>query len=180
MYGIINIAISDLVKENFGEDNWIAIKKRIGTEADYFLSNEPYHDSITYNLATAVAEEMQMPLVKVLELFGEWWILRTAKEKYGGLMELGGSNLKEFLLNLPMFHNRVMLIYPKLTPPEFKITDVTHNSVQLHYYSKRLGLREFVRGLLQGLGKMYNTPVFIEILEKNTDNPNHEIFKVSW
>jgi hypothetical protein len=31
----------------------------------------------------------------------------------------GGINLKEFLVNLPVFHNRIMLIYPKLTP-EFK------------------------------------------------------------
>jgi hypothetical protein len=29
--------------------------------------------------------------------------------KYGGLMEAGGNDLKEFLINLPLFHNRVML-----------------------------------------------------------------------
>ena len=36
---------------------------------------------------------------KVLNAFGEWWILKTGKEKYGGLMEAGGNNLKEFLVN---------------------------------------------------------------------------------
>jgi hypothetical protein len=39
-------------------------------------------------------------------------VLKTTKEKYGGLMEAGGNDLKEFLINLPLFHNRVMLIYP--------------------------------------------------------------------
>lgn len=49
------------------------------------------------------------------------------KEKYGGLMDAEKIHYK-FLINLPLFHNRVMMIYPKLTPPEFKISDVQENS----------------------------------------------------
>jgi len=180
MYGIVNKAIEDLVKVNFGEDKWDAVKKRSGVDVDYFLSNEPYDDAITYQLAGAVSEEMEMPVEKVLEAFGEWWILKTGKEKYGGLMQAGGNNLREFLINLPIFHNRIMLMYPKLTPPEFQISDVEDNSVHVHYFSKRVGLQEFVRGLLSGLGKMYETPVVIELLESRDDGKNHEIFKVSW
>jgi hypothetical protein len=180
MYGIVNKAIEDLVKVNFGEAKWEAVKKRSGVEVDYFLSNEPYDDAITYQLAGAVAEEMEMPVEKVLEAFGEWWILKTGKEKYGGLMQAGGNNLKEFLINLPVFHNRIMLMYPKLTPPEFQVSNVEENSIQIHYFSKREGLQEFVRGLLSGLGKMYETPVRIELLESRNDGKNHEIFKVSW
>ena len=123
---------------------------------------------------------MEMPVEKVLEAFGEWWILKTGKEKYGGLMQAGGNNLREFLINLPIFHNRIMLMYPKLTPPEFQISDVEDKSVHVHYFSKRVGLQEFVRGLLSGLGKMYETPVVIELLESRDDGKNHEIFKVSW
>lgn len=180
MYGIVNKAIEDLVKVNFGEDKWDAVKKRSGVDVDYFLSNEPYDDAITYQLAGAVSEEMEMPVEKVLEAFGEWWILKTGKEKYGGLMQAGGNNLREFLINLPIFHNRIMLMYPKLTPPEFQISDVEDKSVHVHYFSKRVGLQEFVRGLLSGLGKMYETPVVIELLESRDDGKNHEIFKVSW
>ncbi len=180
MYGIVNKAIEDLVKVNFGEDKWDAVKKRSGVDVDYFLSNEPYDDAITYQLAGAVSAEMEMPVEKVLEAFGEWWILKTGKEKYGGLMQAGGNNLREFLINLPIFHNRIMLMYPKLTPPEFQISHEEDNSVHVHYFSKRVGLQEFVRGLLSGLGKMYETPVVIELLESRDDGKNHEIFKVSW
>ena len=122
MYGIVNKAIEDLVKANFGEEKWEAVKERSGIDVDFFISNEPYDDSLTYQLAGAVSEEMNMPVAQVLEAFGEWWILKTGMEKYGGLMQAGGNNLKEFLINLPAFHNRIMLIYPKLTPPEFKIS----------------------------------------------------------
>ncbi|MCX6313256.1 MAG: heme NO-binding domain-containing protein [Sphingobacteriales bacterium] len=180
MYGIVNKAIEELVTENFGAEKWALIKKRSGVDIDFFLSNEPYDDAITFQLAIAVSEEMNMPLSSVLEAFGEWWVLRTGKEKYGALMEAGGNGLKEFLLNLPVFHNRVLLIYPKLTPPEFKITDVEDNSLCLHYFSKREGLQDFVRGLLIGLGKMYHTPTIIELLQSRNDGSSHEIFKVSW
>ena len=83
MYGIVNKSIEELVIENFGEEKWELIRKRSGIEVDYFISNEPYDDNITYLLAGAISEEMNVPLDKVLFLFGEWWILKTTKEKYG-------------------------------------------------------------------------------------------------
>jgi hypothetical protein len=180
MYGIVNKAIEELVIANFGEDKWEAIKGRSGIDIDFFISSEPYDDDITFKLAQAVSEEMGMTLGAVLEAFGEWWVLKTTKEKYGGLMEAGGNDLKEFLINLPLFHNRVMLIYPKLTPPEFKVTDITENSINLHYFSKREGLQDFVRGLIQGLAKMYNTPVTINLVQTRDEGSSHEIFNVIW
>jgi hypothetical protein len=180
MYGIVNKAIEYLVKEQFGDDKWDLIKQRSDVDVDYFISNEPYDDEITYRLAGAVSEVMQLPLSAVLQVFGEYWVLKTGREKYGSLMEAGGSNLKEFLLNLPEFHNRIILMYPRLTPPEFRISNIEEQSVHLHYYSKRTGLKDFVQGLLQGLGKMYHTPVTIELLEVREGGADHEIFKVSW
>ena len=180
MYGIVNKAIEELVLFHFGEEKWESIKKRTDLELDFFISNQPYDDAITYQLAKAVSEEMNLPIADVFTAFGEWWILKTGKEKYGGLMQSGGSSLKEFLINLPAFHNRVMLIYPKLTPPEFKISHIEENSIQVHYFSKREGLQEFVRGLLQGLGKMYQVNAVIELLESREEGNSHEVFKVSW
>lgn len=180
MYGIVNKAIEELVIANFGEEKWEAIKLRSGIDIDYFISSEPYDDAITFQLATAVSQEMEMTLSAVLIAFGEWWVVKTTKEKYGGLMEAGGDNLKQFLINLPLFHNRVMLIYPKLTPPEFKVTHVTENSINLHYLSKREGLQDFVRGLIQGLAIMYSTPVTINLIQTRDEGSSHEIFNIIW
>jgi len=180
MYGIVNKAIQDLVTEKFGQEKWEIILTKSGIEEDFFISNEPYDDDITFKLAVAVSEEMNLTVSQVLVAFGEWWVVKTTKEKYGGLMESGGKNLKEFLLNLPLFHNRVMLIYPRLTPPEFKVSNISENSINLHYFSKREGLQEFVRGLIQGLGIMFNTPVAIELLQTRDLGDTHEIFKISW
>ncbi len=180
MYGIVNKAIEDLVTENFGFPAWESVKKQSGIELDFFVSNESYDDSVTYKLAMAASEVLKMPLEQVLIAFGEFWVLKTGKEKYGSLMEAGGNNLREFLTNLPNFHTRVSLIYPNLSPPEFKVTDSTEKSLHLHYFSHRPGLQEFVRGLLQGLGKMYNESIFIELIASRDNGSDHEVFRVSW
>lgn len=180
MYGIVNKAIQDLVTTNFGAAEWEAVKEKAGVDVDYFLSNEPYDDAITYQLAGAASEVLGLTVEQVLQAFGEWWVLKTGKEKYGALMESGGNNLREFLVNLPQFHNRIMLMYPKLTPPEFRVSDLSEHSICVHYHSRREGLQEFVRGLLSGLGKMYGVATSIELLQSRSEGNTHEIFKVSW
>ena len=50
MYGIINKAIEDLVKANFGEEQWDIILKNSVVEFDFFISNEAYDDDITYKI----------------------------------------------------------------------------------------------------------------------------------
>jgi len=180
MYGIVNKAIGELITANYGAKTWTAVLERSGIENDFFISNEAYDDSITYDLAQAVSDEINISLSEVLIAFGRWWVIATTKEKYGALMASGGSNLRDFLINLPVFHNRVMFIYPKLTPPEFKVKDITENSLTLHYISKRQGLQEFVRGLLEGLSIMFDTPATIELVQSRNEGAAFEIFKISW
>lgn len=180
MYGIVNKAIEELVVEIFGAEKWQEVKQHGGIDIDFFLSNQSYSDEVTFKLATSVAAVMGMTVDSVLIAFGEWWVLRTGREKYGKLLEAGGASVKEFLVNLPMFHNRLFLIYPQLSPPEFRITDITERGVHVHYFSKRGGLHEFVRGLLQGIGKMYQTPVTVSLLESRLEGKDHEVFQVNW
>jgi hypothetical protein len=56
----------------------------------------PYDDEITFKLAQAVADEMNIALSDVFITFGEWWVIKTTSEKYPGLMNSGGANLKNF------------------------------------------------------------------------------------
>ncbi|MEQ9440733.1 MAG: heme NO-binding domain-containing protein [Cyclobacteriaceae bacterium] len=180
MYGIVNKAIQGLVTENFGEPTWHQVKEKSGIKEDLFLSSESYPDSMTYELAGAASEVLGISLREVLIAFGEYWILKTGKESYGALMQAGGSNLKEFFINLPNFHSRVMLMYPKLSPPEFQVSSVQDNSLHLHYYSHREGLEDFVHGLILGLGKLFDTVVDITLLQSRNEGADHEVFLVKW
>jgi len=180
MYGIVNQSIQDLVTENFGADTWQKIKKKSKVQHDSFLNNETYDDSITYELAGATAEVLGISVYDVLVTFGEYWVLKTGKEKYGALMKSGGANLEQFLTNLPNFHSRVMLMYPNLTPPEFKVSDIKEKQLHLHYYSQREGLMGFVIGLIQGLGKLFETEVTVNLIENKDNGADHDIFEVKW
>ena len=60
------------------------------------------------------------------------------------------------------------------------MSDINENSINLHYFSKREGLQDFVRGLIQGLGIMYDTPVTINLLQTRDEGSSHEIFNVIW
>lgn len=180
MYGIVNKAIQDMIISGHGEETWEAVKKCSGVDEDFFVSNEPYDDIVTYKLAGAASEVLDIPVSQVLNSFGRYWIIKTGKEKYGSLMEAGGSNLKEFLVNLPSFHNRIMLAFPNLNPPEFKVSDIENSSVKIHYFSSRQGLHEFVKGLLLGLGEMYSVAAEVVHIQSKEAGYDHDTFTVSW
>ena len=69
MYGIVNKSIEELVISQFGEDKWQEVKKRSGIDVDFFISNEPYNDDITYKLAIAISETLGTTVDSVLFRF---------------------------------------------------------------------------------------------------------------
>lgn len=180
MYGIVNKSLEELVITHYGTEKWERIKQKSNINVEYFVSSLSYDDEITFTLAATIAEELNITVDDVLRLFGEWWILHTGKNHYGYLLESGGSDFKSFLLNLPSFHNRVMMMYPKLTPPEFKISDYHGDSLHLHYFSKRKGLTSFVFGLMDGLSKFFDTPITLQHIESIQGENTHEIIKITW
>lgn len=180
MHGIVNKAIHGLITENFGEEAWNNVKKDSGVDIDYFLSNESYDDSITFKLAGSAAKVLNLPLEDVLIAFGEYWILNTGQKHYGSLMQAGGTSAREFIINLPHFHSRVSLIYPKLTPPEFKVFEINDKTLELHYYSTRNGLTYFTFGLLSGISKMFNENIQIKITKRKDQGNDYDSFELNW
>ena len=180
MYGLVNKAVEDLVISNFGEDKWELIKEKAGIEVDGFISNEGYPDEMTYQLVGAASEVLGLPADQILVAFGEHWVLKTAAESYGPMMKSGGATLKDFLVNLPNFHTRVKMIYPNLQPPRFETSDVTDSSLKLHYFTHRPGLSSFVIGLIQGLGKLYESPATATQVASKDAGDDHDAFAVAW
>ena len=180
MYGLVNKAVEELVTTNFGEDKWELIKAKAGVDVEVFISNEGYPDEVTYKLVGAATEVLGLPAEQILIAFGEHWVLKTANESYGPMMKSGGKTLREFLVNLPNFHTRVAMIYPNLQPPRFACSDLTDDSLKLHYYTHRPGLTSFVVGLVQGLGKLYNTPATCVVVETKESGGDHDVFDVTW
>lgn len=180
MYGIVNIAMEDFVLDHYSTEQWTAIKHGLGGNIDFSFTEQPYNDDVTYAVATAVAEETGMQLDDVLFGFGKY-IIKTVREKFSSIMSSRGDNLREYLLNIPGFHNRIMLIYPNFNPPEFRVSRIEDNSVYVHYMSRRAGMNSYIRGYLSAIVDNFNETATIEPIPYNEkDGQPQEIFKISW
>ena len=177
MYGLVNKAIKDLVEERFGHDTW----KRIAEAADFhdheFLSMEPYDDELTYRLVEAGCKELGMEAKDLLDAFGEFWIMYTAAEGYGELLDLFGTNFEEFVANLDAMHSRVGLSMPQPQPPGFSFERRKTGLHRLHYRSGRPGLAPMVIGILRGLGDRFRTKVAVAHLPQESE-PGHDVFSI--
>ena len=179
MYGLVNQALQGLISEQYGIEKWNIVKKKAGIEIDYFVSNEPYEDNITFDLIATASEILNVSSAQILHSFGGYWILRTSREKYGDLMKAGGSNFLEFMMNLPNFHSRIMLIYPKLSPPEFMMDKKSDSELIMHYYSIRNGLTDFVLGLIEGIAEMFDTQITIKLISSEKTDNWHDTFSIN-
>jgi hypothetical protein len=180
MYGMVNRSMEDMVVGQHGEEMWERIKARAGVDVDVFISNDGYPDSITYDLVGAASVELGVAADVILVAFGEHWVMHTALGNYGDMMRAGGRTLREFLLNLPMFHTRVSLMFPDLKPPIFECSHQQERSLHLHYRSARAGLDHFVVGLVRGLGQMFQETVTIDVVANRSRGDDHDVFLVRW
>lgn len=161
MYGLVNRAIEQLVVSTKGEPAWQRVCARAGVGADGFVAMCPYDDSLTYALVHAVSEELDVPPARVLEAFGEYWILYTADEGYGELMQSAGSDMHSFLGNLDDMHGRVESIFPEMKLPRFRVEALEGGVLRVHYGSDREGLAPMVTGLLRGLAVRFGQKVAV-------------------
>ena len=180
MYGLVNKAVQDLIVTQFGNDKWEEIKRKADIGVESFISMNPYPDEVTYNLIRAASEVLGLPPDEILEAFGEYWTVYTAREGYGEMLKLAGDSFVEFLQNLDNLHARVGLIFPKLKPPKFHCTDVTEESLRLHYRSERAGLAPMIIGLVKGLGKLFDTEVNVSIDKGRTNGHGHNEFLIQF
>jgi hypothetical protein len=179
MYGIINVAIQDYAVENFGQEKWDVIRLQSGVDVDFTLTDNPYNDAVAYKVAQASASEMNLNPDEVLQGIGES-VIATTNIKFNSFIDSRGNTLKDYLVNLPNFHNRIAMIYPELNAPQFKVSHIEDDSLQIHYVSQTQGITPFIKGYLIGLAKLFNEKAAVTFLQSVNNGRQQEIFKISW
>lgn len=179
MYGVIYKAIEQYVVGNFGDTKWNSIKEESAVKIDCLSMEQSYNDNISYQLAALAAKYTNLPIEEILMNFGEY-IIKTTSENYSIFIESRGNNMREYLINLPNFHNRMMLIYPELTPPEFRVSDIKNNCLNLHYISATKGMVSYIKGYLNGLMKVFNEKPDIEAIDIEKQANGEYTFKICW
>ena len=178
MYGLINEAVQGLVTENFGQEAWVKICAKAGLDHTEFVSMQQYPDSETYDLVGAASTVLGMTPELILETFGRYWVQYVGSQAYGELMDAAGTSLGEFLENLDHMHSRVMISYPSLRPPSFRVMSNTEHEIILHYSSERPGLCPLVVGLLYGLADRFETRIEVDSLD-GTEEGVTGVFKIT-
>lgn len=184
MYGLVNRGIEQLVVSLKGEAAWRQICLKAGVDDTGFVAMCPYSDELTYRLVGAVSEALDMPAEQVLQAFGEYWVLYTAQQGYGELMDAGGTSLREFLSNLNDMHGRVETVFPDMQLPLFRVvalTDLTEHTggaYELQYESRRPGLAPMVIGLVRGLAQRFGEQVEVVLSGEPDDSRPYTRFTV--
>jgi hypothetical protein len=170
MYGMVNQAVRGLVMERFGSQTWTQIHTGAGAPEN-FSAMQPYEDSVTYDLVGKAVEILGLPAETILRAFGEYWVLEIATKHYGTLMTSTGRDFADFLANLDHMHQRIRVTFPNYQPPSFRVKPLDSGTLQVDYYSHRLGLLPFVEGLFTGLAQYFSVTVSFE----NVPNESHQL-----
>jgi hypothetical protein len=115
-------------------------------------------------------EVLEIPAEKILNAFGEYWVLKIAAQSYNDLMTSTGTGFVSFLENIDGMHSRIKVTMPDLNPPSFRVKKINDTKIQIDYFSSRAGLLPFVEGLLSGLGTYYNQKFVLTHIPKS-ENP---------
>jgi guanylate cyclase soluble subunit beta len=85
----------------------------------------------------------------------------------------------EFLENLNELHDRISTTFLEYEPPEFRVSELQKNRMEVEYISHREGLNSFVSGLLVALSERFNEPMSIEATEDlSVDAGTHTKFSL--
>lgn len=180
MYGLVNQALEDFVRQGFGDASWNRVRDGAGISVDMFVSMDSYPDDVTYKLVGAATEVLGLDAAQILEAFGEHWVLYTAQAGYGEMLAMFGSDLRSFLNNLDNLHSHVAMGFPALQPPSFAVEQIEGDpGLLLHYRSERAGLAPMVVGLLKGLGKRFSEEISVrQTAHRGPDD--HDVFRIDY
>jgi len=180
LYGLVNLAIREMVRSNFGADTWKEICTEAGLERGTFETMTAYPDSITYDLVSASSKVLKADPEQLLQDFGEYWVLFSGRTAHGPLMSTQGKTFVEFVQQLDAMHSRIAMTFTDLSPPSFRCSNITEDALTLHYYTHRPGLAPFVVGLMRGVGKMFQLTLTTTLTVSKGPTCDHDQFQVTF
>jgi len=160
MHGAFVVGLNELVISKYGEEIWLEILEDAGFEPNYRpLSNQEVSDQEAVFLVKTITKKLNLGDKLFGELFGNYWIKHFAKEKYFAFLD-AFKNVKEFLSQLNVIHQKLTANLKHHKPPEFTFEWENTNKVVINYHSSR-HLIYLAVGTLKALGEYYKDDISI-------------------
>lgn len=148
---MVHNGIRAMVVERLGEKEWLRIEREGRIGPSEFIGLTVYDDTVTFRIVQIAADALGLPLASCLREFGRYWINFAQKGSFGAIMDFTGSDLISFISNLDRMHRAVAATMPSGSMPSFILNEQNATSLSILYRSERVGLEQFVIGLLEGL-----------------------------
>ena len=157
LYGMVHNGIRAMAVERLGEKEWLRIEREARIGPSEFIGLTVYDDAMTFRIVQIAARALDLPLDACLRQFGRHWIIFAQNGSFGAIMDFTGNNLISFISNLDRMHRAVAATMPGSSLPSFTIHHQCATSLSILYRSDRIGLEQFVIGLLEGLLEKFKT-----------------------
>jgi guanylate cyclase len=182
MYGLLLDTIQKFIREKYGENYWVNIRRRAKLSNHWFVTHEVYPESVIPTLVDAAAEELGEEKDNVMMMFGEYFAENIGRYGYARLLRVLGRDLRDFLNGLVDLHEYLRFSYPNMSPPAFFTANETPEGLHLHYITKREGFLCYVIGQMKTIGKIYGKQLEISVIsEDQTDKgENHYILDLKF
>ena len=173
MKGTITRCAKELVESRFGEDKWQAILEDADVDQDtrYRLSypTTDIDDSVAKDVLVSTGRVLGLSPEQVAEAFGEHWCCEYAPKIYSSIITRFNS-AREMILGMDKVHVQMTATIKNARPPRFDYDWQDDNTLIVTYKSFR-GMIDIYRGLVMGVGKLFNEPV----QARKVDNARVEI-----
>ena len=165
MKGVIVKCLSDLVRNNFGEQKWTEIVQLSGENPHApIIAGSDIEDQTVFKIIENTCKVLNITKQQACDAFGEYFVNTYAPKIYSPYYQMY-QNAKDFIMGMDKVHESVTKSMANAQPPRFTTETVDENTIIVNYISKR-NMIDFYTGLVKGVGKYFNTPIGIKKLSE--------------
>ncbi len=162
MYGLVNRAIQCFLRDSFGPQIWMQVRRAAGVEAEGFEPMLIYPAQMTEALVAAAVTVLARPREAVLEDMGTYLVSHPNLERLRRLLRFGGAGFADFLHSLEDLPGRARLALPDLVLPTLVLTDLGDYRFRLECGAMFPGAGHVLTGLLRAMADDYGALVLME------------------
>ncbi len=179
MYGMINRAITQFIKKTYGQEIWERVVSNAGIQ-DETRCHTPYPNQTTVDLVEALSDVTARRPSQLLISIGEYWVELAQQSEFGETLKMAGDTLPDVLSNLDALHNQSVHTADSGQTLSFWISDLTEDSLILHFASGQDGLSSIVVGMVRALSNSLDTGCSIIQVGFRGDMGDHDEFAVAF
>lgn len=160
MKGVVFVALSEMIQNNYGYRTWNEIIDQSNLESEgVYTTTESYNDEEAVKLLQVISQKLNKRSSDVLKLFG-LYLIKFFNRRYPQFFE--SKNLTDFLLSIEsIIHVEIKKISPGCAPPNIKAKVIDDETLVVYYSSSRK-LCSLAIGLIKGSSKIFGEKIDIE------------------